>query len=299
MELRRLRYFVVLARHLHFGRAAAELRIAQPGLSQQIKVLEKELKVVLLDRGPQGVALTPAGEALLAGAGPVLSAADQLGERVRAVADGADGRLRVAYSRSGADDLVSDLIRRFRGEHPRVRVTVTTTMSAWGLRLLLDGGLDAVFVRGEVREPGVDSAVVSREEAAVVLPAGHPLAACELMDRQDLRCLPVVLWPRESGPSLYDELVGDVWPDGPPELAAEEPDFEQVVAAVAAGAGISVMDLGRARKLAPPEVAVRRFRGVPPAYAVSLAWRADEADPAVRRFVSYARGWLHARGGAR
>lgn len=287
MELRRLRYFVVLARHLHFGRAAAELRIAQPGLSQQIKVLEKELKAVLLDRGPQGVSLTAAGEALLAGAGPVLAAADELGERVRSVADGTDGRLRLAYSRSGADERISELIDGFRREHRNLRVTVTTAMSAWSLRLLRDGGLDAVFVRGAVREEGIETVVVSQEEAAAVLPADHPLAARELIDRQDLCGLPVVLWPREAGPSLYDELVGDVWPDGPPDIAAEEPDFEQVIAAVGAGAGVSVMDLRRARKLCPPGVAIRRFGGTPPAYAVSLAWR--EGSPVVGRFVSHVR----------
>ncbi|MGW1169936.1 LysR family transcriptional regulator [Streptomyces sp. NPDC002550] len=293
MELRRLKYFVVLARHRHFGRAAAELSIAQPGLSQQIKVLEQELKVSLLDRGPQGVTLTPAGRALLEGAEPLLTAAGELGERVRAVAEGTYGRLRLAYSRSGADDRITDVIRRFRKDHEDVQVSVTTGMSSWCLRLLQDGGLDAAFVRGVIREPGIAAAVVAEEEAAVVLPADHPLAARDRLTRRDLRGLPVVLWPREAGPTLYEELVADVWRDGPPQLVAEEPDFEQVVASVAEGAGVSVMDLGRARKLCPPEVAVRRFAedesGGSPRYAVSFVHRADDPNPVLARFASYLR----------
>ncbi|MEU8976302.1 LysR family transcriptional regulator [Streptomyces monashensis] len=293
MELRRLKYFVVLARHRHFGRAAAELRIAQPGLSQQIKVLEQELRVSLLDRAPQGVTLTPAGRALLEGAEPLLTAADELGERVRAAAEGTYGRLRLAYSRSGADDRITDVIRRFRKDHEDVQVSVTTGMSSWCLRLLLDGGLDAAFVRGVIREPGIAAAVVAEEEAAVILPAGHPLAARDRLTRRDLRGLPVVLWPREAGPALYEELVSDVWLDEPPQLVAVEPDFEQVVASVAEGTGISVMDLGRARKLCPPEVAVRRFAedetGGPPRYAVSFAQRADDPNPVLGRFSTYVR----------
>lgn len=289
MELRRLKYFVVLARHRHFGRAAAELSIAQPGLSQQIKVLEQELKVSLLDRGPQGVTLTPAGRALLEGAEPLLTAADELGERVRAVADGTHGRLRIAYSRSGADDRITDLIRRFRKDHEDVQVSVTTGMSSWCLRLLRDCGLDAAFVRGVVREPGITAAVVAEEEAAVILPADHLLAARDRLTRRDLRGLPVVLWPREAGPTLYEELVADVWPDGLPQLAAEEPDFEQVVASVAEGTGVSVMDLGRARKLCPPGVVIRPFAENPPRYAVSFAHRTDDPNPVLARFASYVR----------
>ncbi|MFI1800116.1 LysR family transcriptional regulator [Streptomyces sp. NPDC020379] len=286
-----MRYFVVLARHRHFGRAAAELNIAQPGLSQQIKVLEQKLKASLLNRGPQGVTLTPAGRALLEGAEPLLTAADELGERVRAVAEGTHGKLRLAYSRSGADDLITAVIRRFRKDHEDVRVSVTTGMSSWCLRLLRDGDLDAAFVRGVISEPGITSVVVAEAEAAVVLPADHPLATRDRLTRRDLRDLPVVLWPREAGPTLYKELVADVWPDGPPRLVSEEPDFEQVVASVAEGTGISVMDLGRARKLRPPEVAVRRFvedePAGPPRYAVSFVHRTDDPNPVLARFAAY------------
>ncbi|MET9416907.1 LysR family transcriptional regulator [Streptomyces klenkii] len=293
MELRRLRYFVVLARHRHYGRAAMELNIAQPGLSQQIKVLEQKLKVSLLDRGPQGVTLTAAGRTLLEGAEPLLMSADKLGERVRTVAEGTCGRLRLAYSRSGADDRITDVTRRFRKDHENVRVSVTTGMSSWCLRLLCDGGLDAAFVRGIINESGITATVVAEEEAAVVLRADHPLATRDRLTRRDLRDLPVVLWPREAGPALYDELVADVWPDGPPRLVSEEPDFEQVVASVADSTGISVIDLGRAHKLCPPEVAVRRFAedepAGPPRYAISFAHRTDDLNPVLARFASYVR----------
>ncbi|MET7802472.1 LysR family substrate-binding domain-containing protein, partial [Streptomyces decoyicus] len=225
----------------------------------------------------------------LTGAEPLLAAADELGERVRAVADGTCGRLSLAYSRSGADDHLTDVIRRFKKDHEDVQVSVTTGMSSWCLRLLRDGDLDAAFVRGIVREPGITATVVAEEEAAVILPAGHPLAARDRLTRRDLRDLPVVLWPREAGPSLYEELVTDIWPDGAPHVAAEEPDFEQVVASVSEGTGLSVMDLGRARKLCPPEVTIRRFADAPPRYAVSFAHRTDDANPVLARFASYVR----------
>lgn len=114
MELRQLKYFLVLARLLHFGRAAEELHISQPGLPQQIKVPERELGTPLIRRGTKAITLTTAGEVLRDRGERVLAKAGLCVERVRAAAEQPAGVLRVAYTRPGADLNMHELVERFR-----------------------------------------------------------------------------------------------------------------------------------------------------------------------------------------
>src|ERR671916_600289 len=102
MELRHLRYFVTVATELHFGRAAELLFISQPALSQQIRSLEGELGLQLLERDRRGVRLTPEGAAFLAEARAVVQQADRAAAVARALSEGASGRLRIGYVRTMA-----------------------------------------------------------------------------------------------------------------------------------------------------------------------------------------------------
>ncbi|MFD7335563.1 LysR family transcriptional regulator [Streptomyces violascens] len=156
MEIRRLRYFVVLARQLHFGRAAAEIGIAQPGLSQQIKVLEKELRAELFIRGRGEVRLTAAGEQLAREAPKLLDECEALARSVRSAARGSAGVLRIAYTRSGADLRLGELVRSFRTRYPRYQIEALTGWTSWNLELLQDRTVDAAFIRGLERPRGVE-----------------------------------------------------------------------------------------------------------------------------------------------
>src|ERR1700742_4308430 len=120
LGLRNLRYFVVVADPLHFGRAADELHIAQPALSRQIRALEHDLGTPLFTRDRHGVALTDAGRQLLADAGPLLASAHAVRRRVTAAARGSQ-RLMVGY-RAGI--AVTPAVRLFADRHPDVRVDV-------------------------------------------------------------------------------------------------------------------------------------------------------------------------------
>ncbi|QHC24970.1 LysR family transcriptional regulator [Streptomyces sp. GS7] len=300
MELRRLQYFAVLAKHLHFGRAAAEIGIAQPGLSQQIKVLERELDARLFDRGGRAVRLTPAGEALAREVPALFNLCDAVRSSVRAAAQGRLGALRVAYTRSGADLNPGELVRRFRGLNPRVDVEAMTGWTTWNLDLLRDHSVDVAFVRGPVREEGVRSLRLGAEELVAVVPQGHRLSEGDSLRADDLADEPVVLWPRHQGTAFYDEIVRQVWPHRAPRVMQEEPESEQILAAVAGGAGVSVLGRRRAVKLCPPGAVVRDFTGSRPTVSVSVAWREGDGSPTVRDFVAFCRqAAVEVRPGAR
>src|SRR5581483_8093928 len=118
MDLQRLRYFVAVAEERHITRAAVRLGMAQPPLSQQMRILEAELETRLFDRLPKGVALTPAGEVLLAEARALLEAVDRVGRRVRRVGAGAEGELVGGFTTSAAlHPLVPRLLRAFHEAH--------------------------------------------------------------------------------------------------------------------------------------------------------------------------------------
>jgi DNA-binding transcriptional LysR family regulator len=285
MNLRRLRYFVVLAEELHFGRAAERLHIAQPGLSQQIKRLERELGTVLLHRDRRTIGLTAAGELLLTQGRPLLQAAANLVEQVRARARGSSGRLRIAYTRSAAGLSPPAIVRAFRRTHPDIELHTSTAWTARNLELLTAGEVDAAFVRPPVHTDGLDLAPLEDEELVVALPHQHPLARRRAIRRDQLTHQRVVLWPRPQGPGYYDRIIDQVWPDAPPDIVLEEPEAEQILAAVANGHGITILDRRRAEKLRPPHVVIRRFAAPRPTSQLALAWRTTDPAPALRAFV--------------
>jgi DNA-binding transcriptional LysR family regulator len=285
-DLRRLRYFVTLVRHRHFGAAAAELHITQPALSQQIKKLERELAAPLVDRSSQGFALTAAGEYLAREAPGLLRAMDEAADAVRDHTTGTRGEVRIAYTRSGSDSGIVARIRRFREDRPNVRVTTITGWTSWNLELLRAGEVDVGFVRGDVTAPDLGIIYCGGVEIGVVLPRNHPLACKSEVSREDIFNEPIVFWNRDAGPEHYDGTIRPIWPDGAPRIVSEETDAEQVIEQVANGVGISVLDRFRAARIAPESVVVLPIVD-PPMVAISLAWRRDDPSPAVRELIRW------------
>ncbi|MFJ4657864.1 LysR family transcriptional regulator [Nocardia sp. NPDC088792] len=286
-DLRRVRYFLAVAEHKHFGRAADALHITQPALSQQIKALERELGVELLTRNGRTFALTPAGIALHEGGQQMLTAAAELERVVRARAAGRSGELKVALTRSGSDSAISRRLRAFRQEFPDVAVSTITGWTSWNLELLESGAIDIALIRGNIEYPKIQTQLIGREEAAVTVPREHPLAERSTVDFTDIIDEPIVLWARESGPEYYDELVCHIWGDGAPNLVAVESDAEQVLDSVSSGVGISVLDRRRATRIAHENIAVIPFRENPPKIAIQLAWLRGSDAPALTQFLAW------------
>src|SRR4051794_10741613 len=130
MELRHLRYFVTLADDLHFGRAAERLFISQPALSQQIRSLEGELGLTLLERDRRGVRLTPEGELFLIEAKAVIRQADRALEVARALGQGASGRLRLSYVVTMSGGLPELIVSEYRRRCPGVEITAESGSTA-------------------------------------------------------------------------------------------------------------------------------------------------------------------------
>lgn len=211
MELRQLRYFVFLAEELHFGRAAGRLQISTPTLSQQVAALERSLKQRLVDRSSHGVAaLTPAGHALLAEARLVLAAA----ERARdAVADA--GRSSATLNIRVATGLHVVLRQELPAlaAHPGLDVNLVLSNGMDAELAVLHGAADAAFVWGKQRQDkALRSVVVATTPVSLAMPPEHRLAALDVVPVGELISEPLVLFPRELSPGVYDRFLQHLLP---------------------------------------------------------------------------------------
>lgn len=275
LDLRLVRYFTVVAEHLHYGRAAAALHIAQPSLSRQIRGLEQRLGVRLLDRDPQGSRLTEAGAAFLPGAKALLRLAEQTAAHARSVAE--PRRITVGFTRGL---IVTPVVRELRQRYPEADVRVLHL--AWNEppEALLAHRVDAVVTRLPLRADGLDVTVLHDEPRVLVVPLGHRLAGREYVTLDDISAEPLL---RVSDPAWNAFWRIDPRPDGsraPDGPLAE--DFEDKFELVASGEALAVT-AGTGGLGIRPDLAVVPLRGVEPSRVV-LAARAGDRGRLVAAF---------------
>jgi len=289
MELRQLRSFVAVAEELHFRRAAERLHLAQPSVSQQIRALEAELGVALLDRNRRGVSLTPAGAVLLLEARDLLTRAEHAAALARATGAGERGRLRMSLTRSLTGGIAGAIVAAYRERHPEVELVLSLGTTMLHVEQLHAGELDVAFVRPPLEDPGLEELRLEREPMVCVLPKGHRLTRRATVRPADLRGEPLVWWPEAHGPGAWREVRREVCGDPPwPPLARAEPEEERIVSAVAEGAGISFIMLERSRSLRIPGAVYRRFAAPEPTMGIALAWRRDDTLPTLHRLRALA-----------
>ncbi|NKT45602.1 LysR family transcriptional regulator [Rhodococcus hoagii] len=289
MNLHRARYLVSVANHMNFTRAAADLNVAQSALSQQIKVLEREIGVTLIDRRGPRIGLTEAGRVAVQEARYLIVAADRAVARIRAAARDS-GELRIAHTRSWAGGSIASAIREFRARYPDVAIDEHRGFTARNLELASEGVVDVAVVR-----PPVDGAhdlvvrVIDREELLLAVPASHEFARQSWVAPEQLADQPVVFWPRVNGPGMYDAIVEQFWSGTGPRVVRNEADDEQVLHAVAAGVGIAPMPAGRAAAFRVCGVHLCTVAGPPKYLDVGIAYRRDNPNVALRSFLELCR----------
>jgi DNA-binding transcriptional LysR family regulator len=277
LDLRKIRYFMAVARELNFGRAAAELHIAQPVLSRQIRALEAELGVQLFVRDRRRTELTPAGEALFADAAPVLAGAEALRRRVGRAARGTDS-FTVAFM---PGLIVTGAVRALMADHPRLRVEVLRTSWQDQVEVLRDGRADVSCVRLPVDQRGLKVTTLFDEPRVAVLPAGHRLALKDEIHLADLAD-ETLLQPHGAVPE-WQELTGDTAPREAPAALAVEEKLEHV----AAGRGIVVLPASTAGFYQRPDVVAVAIADIGPS-RVALAWDATRRSRLVGEFAALA-----------
>ena len=275
MELRQLRYFVVICEEGSLTRAAARLHVAQQSLSQVVAVLETELGVPLLERGSFGVRTTAGGRILHATASALLRDADAAARAVRQAAAVGSGHVVMRFGLD-CEHLVEPLLTRIRSQLPHLAISGWTGPDSDNVHTVRAGEVDfalAWAVEGHAGD--LHTLAVAEETCWAAVPDGHSLASLEAIPVQAMAGLPLVMFPRGAAPWAWDHIAGHFSAEGrlPPRIT-EAPVSGQaglVAEAVATGA-VAPVSLSLLPSLGRAGI---QFRPFTPRLAVPLylAWR--------------------------
>jgi DNA-binding transcriptional LysR family regulator len=284
VELRHVRCFLSVARHLHFARAAEELGIAPPALTKQIQEAERLLGVRLFHRTKRSVALTAAGEAYL---GEAVSALDHLArgaERAALAERGELGRIVIGYVGSAVySGVLQATVRGFRARYPLVEIGIEEIVMREAGALLMEGRIDIAYVRPPVPYPeGVEARTVHRDAFIVALPADSPLAASRVITPAQLCDQSFVVPEQESG-TLEVARRGRFTA----RVVAQPGTLADVLAHVSLGGDVAVVPRSLAQCVTVPGVEYREIAGKAVPSEVAMMYRRFERAAAVKAYLDF------------
>lgn len=281
-----LAYLVALADHGHFGRAAAACFVSQPGLSSQVRELERRLGATLVERAPRAIRLTPVGREVAERARRVLRDLDDLAEAARADAEGLAGPLHLGVIPTVAPYALPGFVAVMVGAHPAVELHLVEARTEVLLRRLRAGELDVAVLALPLEGDDLDHAELGVDPFLLAVPSAHALAGRVGADLEALDDLPVLLL--EEGHCLRDQALAVCSRAGREPSSMAATSLPTLVQMVAAGRGVTLL----------PETAValeaRAGSGITtvplrdaPSRTLALAWRAS--SPRSLRYRDLAR----------
>ncbi len=295
VELRQLRYAVAVADAGHFGRAAQRLRIAQSGLSQQIKALERLLGTALFVRDTRHVALTPAGRVFMEHARVVLELADRAEQSVRLIEKGKTGLIKVATNAAGLSPAMSELLNRYRERYPHVEVELHPGFGPQNLEALELRRVDLAVVTlpTESAEP-FNYLRLGWIEILAIVPEAHRLASFDRIPRDELVHVPFLTLPRSVNPRVVDHMHDVVFEGREPLALVEAIDMAATarISKVAEDAKLIGFGFGSESQLETSGVVFRSFEEPLPRIEHGIAWFDTHASSYVDSFVGVARELL-------
>jgi DNA-binding transcriptional LysR family regulator len=291
MELRQLEYFVAVAEEANFTRAAARVHVAQPGVSAQIRRLERELGQALLDRSGRAVRLTEVGAAVLPYARAALGAVDGARLAVDEIAGLMRGRVAVGMVTACPAVDLADLLASFHNAHPAVAITLSEANSDRLLEALRDGQLDMALVGlATSPPPGIATRVIADEPLVAAVSHGHTLAGKASITLAALQVHALISLPRGTGlRTCLDQAAAAA--GVAPRIAFEASDPRVLVQLAGRGLGVAILPQSSTNTdPALHAIAITRpqLRG-----RIELAWRAHgPISPAASALLDQARAAL-------
>lgn len=278
MNLRDLRYLVALAEHRHFGQAAEACFVSQPTLSTQVRKLEDELGVTLIERTPREALLTPAGQEIVARARQVLNEVEQIRTIARRASDPGRGTIRLGIFPTLAPYLLPHVVPKLRKQFPDLELLLIEEKTEVVLQLLRDGQLDAVIVALPVPDEQLHTEFLFEEPFLLAAPEGHPITRHGKLTLSDLDGHNLLLL--EDGHCLRDQALEVCQMAGAGEHSGfRATSLETLRQMVAAGVGMTLLPTLAVKPpvAAAPAVHLIEFSGTPPHRRIAMLWRKSTA----------------------
>ncbi|ATP40908.1 LysR family transcriptional regulator [Solibacillus sp. R5-41] len=287
IDIRKIRYFIMVAEELNFSRAAERLRMAQPPLSQEIRKLEEELGVQLFHRTKRMVELTDAGKIFLEGSQQTLFQLERTIEETQLAAEGKIGNLIIGFVDS--TEVVIEVLNKFRERFPKIHLILREMTTEQQLKALYEKQIHIGFIRSKQNNEILSSEVCSEETLRLVLHQDHPFASLSEIPLQLLIGEPFILFPRHLGSNFYDLIISYFRDHGVNlNVVQEAVQMHTIVNLVATGMGVSVVP-SSVESYKRPGVIYKKIQETTPKVNLYVGWRQDGKSAIVDHFLTVVR----------
>lgn len=292
MNINQLRYFIAVAEHKSFTKAANQYYISQTAVTQQIQTLEEQMSVTLIDRSKRPIELTPAGNVFLEEAQSILDRMTTAMEKVHDASAGIVGTLRIGYTKGYERSNLSNMLREFHRAYPNILITCyryETDALAAGL---LNDDFDIIFTWDStniLQEEMVEHKAMESVPLSVVLYDTHPLAQRNSLSRKELKNEPILyMSPAGAGDSYGDNIFIELYRKAgyQPNIIFRSSDTESILLLISAEEGISIMPAYMTHTL----MDVKNLVSIPligegEFEQIMAVWRKDNNSPALKHFI--------------
>ncbi|AWW29994.1 LysR family transcriptional regulator [Echinicola strongylocentroti] len=287
MELRQLKYFLVLAEELHFRKAAERLHIVQPALSKQLKLLEEELGITLLKRDKRNVQLTTAGQYFKKETKAIIDQLELIKSHTRLVQEGEKGEIRIGYVGSCIHTFLPDVLTEMHKSHPHIQTYLNEMTSRTQLEAIKNGDLDIAFLRNPYPHPQYGSQLVFCEPFSLVLPKNHPINQENFSGLHQFRDEEFIL-PTKADGELYYRLQLSICEDSgfTPHIAHETVHGHTVLNLVGHGLGITFLPVSF-EKVTSAGVNFIHLADIPQKAEITALWNKENPNPSLQKLLKF------------
>lgn len=287
MDIRQLKYFIAVAEEHSFSRAALRLHVSQPPLSTQLKALEDELGVRLLDRSNRGVTLTAAGQVFFAEMRTVLARLERGKALARNAGRGDVGSLAIGFVSIADYGILPPALKEFRRLYPAVEVQLHELTTDAQIREIRAARLDLGIGLGPIDAADLQFKPVAREALVLAAPSGHRLLRnSKAIDLKALSNESFIIPPRDIAPGLFDLIIGKFRAAGfTPRITQQARQMQTVISLVACGMGFALVPAS-VQNLKRRGVQYRPLRGPAAAVELGIIRPRDDEDSTSRNFIA-------------